>query len=225
MGDARLVDNQKVLIHYGFKNGLFNLKDDSNDVVFDLWDIDVGIEKTEGDPDFMDTFEEFFTIIYYSPIEITDPTAKAEIEKEIPHTKEGAMKLVAMWLKKRAENLTNSENYLKVIEMIKQKSGISDVEIKDYYDRAITAEIVKWGKKYFPNYTEADLRDKVFPKLIGYHKEPGEEKLGEAAEYIVKNYLTKSMSYNEIIINMIKDFKKRENDKTKSNLENLIEAV
>jgi len=179
-GDDGFLNANRVLSLYGFKGGNF---DPSEDMVYDIETATAGrTSDIEGNKYLIDTQEEFLTAAYYCPVEIVDATAKIEIEKELPHTKQGAIKLVAMWLKKRAENLDNSANYLKIIDMIKEKSGLTYEDAKAYYDRAITVEILKWGKKYFPNYSEQQLEKTVLPKLIAYYQNPAEPNLIEAVK-------------------------------------------
>jgi len=95
----------------------------------------------------IDTPEEFLTATYFSPIKI-DRTKETQINMILPRNKEGALKLCAMWLKKRAENLIDihdkkpevkdyTQNYSEVIEKIIRKTGISNSDVNIFFAKAI----------------------------------------------------------------------------------------
>ena len=93
-------DTTNVLTYYGFKNGNFSVKNDHVQMLNITDENNMGnIEKSSA----LDTAEEFLTAAYFTPVDIK-PSAKARIEKHLPKTKEGVLKLCNLWKLKMAEN-------------------------------------------------------------------------------------------------------------------------
>jgi len=170
--DVRLLDVNRILKSYGFKGGEISFASNSPVHKLDfLSQMTYGaIEETGA----IDTAEEFITAVYYSPIELS-ASAKKSILAELPEGKTGALRLAAMWLKKRAEE--DGTGYIKAIEIIKEKSGITESEINTFFAAAIEKEVMKQGKVYLGKYYSGDkLKDAVRP-LVEYYINPTKENL------------------------------------------------
>lgn len=148
----------------------------------------------DGASGFIDTPEEFITAAYFSPvqIQITDASAAAAIEAELPHTDQtlAGKKLAAMWLKKRAERTESAESYLKAIEMIKAKTCITDAEITAYYTEAIALEIANIAREEFkalvgklPVAITDRISAELIKPLINYYQNPSQENYDKLARH------------------------------------------
>ena len=164
----------------------------------------------------IDTPEEFLTATYFSPIKI-DRTKETQINMILPRNKEGALKLCAMWLKKRAENLSKvysgktdekdySTNYLQVVSKIMDKANISKSEVADYFAKAIESEIIKYGKEHLGKwYSESELRLSILKPLIEYYKDPSKSNLDKAVAMgrKITNYdALRGLGYKKVIYAM-----------------------
>jgi len=102
-----------------------------------------------------------------------------------------------MWLKKWAESTENAASYQKAIDIIKQKSGLNDTEIRDYYAGAIEKEILKYGKQRLGKfYSKAELKSFLQP-LINYYINPTDANLQIAAN---ARKQCKSPSYYSLVV-------------------------
>jgi len=88
----------------------------------------------------------------------------------------------ALLFKGRAENSADIAGYDTTLAELLTAAGLTYEDAKAYYDKALTVEILKWGKKYFPNYSEQQLEKTVLPKLIAYYQNPAEPNLIEAVK-------------------------------------------
>jgi len=141
-------------------------------------DVDIGdntgIASAEGEDSIIDTQEEFITAAYYN-IKILPANAQKVISAELPKGKTGALRVAAMWMKKRAEEFDSG--YIKAIEIIKEKSGITESEINTFFAAAIEKEVMKQGKVYLGKYYSGEkLKDAVRP-LVEYYINPTKENL------------------------------------------------
>jgi len=176
MSDVRLMDVNKILKSYGFKGGVYNSGDTVN-CRFNLLTQAAYGKIEEGAS--IDTAEEFITAVYYSPIELS-ASAKKSILAELPEDKTGALRVAAMWMKKRAEEFDSG--YIKAIEIIKEKSGITESEINTFFAAAIEKEVMKQGKVYLGKYYSGEkLKDAVRP-LVEYYINPTKENLEKLAD-------------------------------------------
>lgn len=220
----KMIDVKKVLTAYGFKNGNFNA---DADIVFEIpASKAIQYGKIEGDIDLLDTGLEFLTATYFSPIEIKDVSAKKIINAEMSTTTEAgriltAKKLCAMWYKKRAINqgdvlceIRNTtdyeENYLNVINDIKEVAGISDDnEIYDYYCTAIENTILVAGKKHLGGlFSEKQIKEALIKPLIKYFKDPTKENLTDIVSigvFLVKKYPSKYYAAYIDVLSQIDD--------------------
>jgi hypothetical protein len=168
----RLPDKAWILNVLGFPNGVF---DKNEDLVSSLsFACDMAFLAVDGNREVLDTEEEFITANYYSPPESTSEEIKEKLDKELPPNEEGALRLIAMWMKKKVEDRNNSENYNKVIGAIKARASLNKEEtVKDYYGKAITKEINKFGKIVFgAKYTEKELTETILKTVIKYYMLP-----------------------------------------------------
>ncbi|MBN1523851.1 MAG: hypothetical protein JW904_05170 [Spirochaetales bacterium] len=151
MTEITMLRVNSIIEKYGcVEKGVYNRK---ADVV-----VDVEFEDTEkvyaieGDEKVLDTPEEFVTAAWFAKVTIKDVKAAEEISKELPQGKEGALKLCAMWTKKWTEahfiefkseeaRKAQKESYLKIIDTIAKKNGISPAEINKYFAEAMKGEI------------------------------------------------------------------------------------
>lgn len=197
--ETRLVNVSNVLSYYGFKGGKFSISGDS--VVDKLPAVDqIKFGKIEG-VKCIDTPEEFITAAYYSQIEVPK-SARTKIEKELPRSKEGALRLASMWMKKAAIFPENAAAYSKAIEIIKQKSNVTDTEIRAYYAAAIEKEVLLLGKKYLGKWykTEEERRALLQP-IIDYMLHPTNDGLRKinAFHRSLTNDRNKYFGYTKII--------------------------
>lgn len=195
-----------VLNYYGFNGGKFN---SSVKIVKDLdFSDDLATGEIEGNKSIIDTPEEFITAAYYTPVQITK-VAQSKIEKELPHTKDGALQLASMWMKKWAIYPENGASYQKAIDLIKQKSGVNDAEIRDYYAASAEKEIMKIGKKHLGKfYSDAELKNSVLKPIIDYMLNPtvdGLKRINKFHDSLVDNRLVFS-AYGKVIDEIDTDF-------------------
>ncbi len=187
MTEVRLMNVNSLLKYYGFKNAEFTPGAKENRVVLASIATFGKIEKNAS----IDTPEEFITAAYYSPIQISK-SAQSKIEKELPHSKDGALSLASMWMKKAAIYPENASSYRKVIELIKQKSNVSDAEISQFYSAAVEKEVMRLGKKHLGKfYSDAELKNTVLKPIVDYMVNPSPKGLTN-----IRNF-QKSLADNE----------------------------
>lgn len=212
--EPRLMNISNVLSYYGFNGGKFN---SAVKIVKDLdFTDELATGEIEGNRSIIDTPEEFITAAYYTPVQITN-VAKAKIEKELPHTKQGALELASMWMKKWAISPENGASYQKAIDIIKQKSNITDAEIREYYATAVEKEVMKLGEKHLSKYySETELRNTILKPIIDYMLNPTTEGLKKIKEIkeIRSLLLDKKdifYAYGSVMDDLDPEFKKRVN--------------
>ncbi len=136
----RLADINKILTAYRcLEKGKYRLGAPVVTKV-SLGDYSDGISQIEGKKDLLDTPEEFITAAYYSDLDVINEV-KDVIRKELPPGKIGALRLGSMWLRKCAEERGNCEKYGVAIDIIKERSEISEQAIHDYFSKAMENEI------------------------------------------------------------------------------------
>lgn len=131
----KLIDKQKALKACGFTEGIFSRK---NKILNDLDDTikkEIGI--IEGNKQ-INTVEELLTAVHYSDFVPKDEKYRSVFFKEMSSGTETALKLGAMWLKKRVDT---AQYYQNALDYICTKSKVTESEIFKYYQEAITAEI------------------------------------------------------------------------------------
>ena len=230
-----IVNTKNLISYYGFANSQYT---SISPIVTKIPKITRReFSGIEGESLLLDTPEEFITAAYFSPVQIqvTDVSLKASIEADLPHgpdskpTKEAGLKLATMWLKKRAENLayTKTEggfgssdspnynnSYMHAIDIIKEKTGVTDQEIQNFYAKAIEDEILRIAKlpvlfdssvqtvyinKPLSTYfTDEQLRKTILRPLIKYYTNPTQENdntIIAVAYYLQNKEVTESKGF------------------------------
>jgi hypothetical protein len=81
-----------------------------------------------------------------------------------------------MWLKKSAEERENHEKYTTAINIIKEKSGISDREINSYFNKAIENEINKIADENLgAQYPQKFIYAEIAAPVVNYYREPSKK--------------------------------------------------
>lgn len=147
-------NKRRLLEAYGFEGGMFDPKDGR------LINISVNLPEIaaiEDDEYMIDTAEEFITAAYLNPetMVLTNmggrsvEEAMQTIEEEFPRTKEGALKLCAVWYGKLVENSSLTQHYMDAIEKIVKQTPISSIdEARAYYDKKMLEAIGDLGTAY-----------------------------------------------------------------------------
>lgn len=135
-----------------------------------------------GNKESVDTFIEYtLAVYYYPPITITDISAKAKQEAELPHdnVKIAECKLGAMLLKARVEDAIDIEGYRKGIDYILENKNVTEIEITAYYNEAIVNDISLAAKEEFkalvgklPIGISDAMRAALIKPLITYYQDP-----------------------------------------------------
>jgi len=195
---ATMINTNQVLTNYGFKDGSYDYTSSLISRIHPLQRIQVG--KIE-DSSLLDTPEEFLTATYFSPIKITNVSAKKKIASEMPHNKEGVLKLTAMWLRKGIEKKANIKAYTNAINLIKTKAkkkysiNVTNREIYAFYNNAIEKKIITTATKYFRKTAYAS-KSKVIATtkpLIAYYQNPTTANFDKIVrKYAALGYITSS---------------------------------
>lgn len=167
----KFIDRNKVFMQLGFERGKF----DKNNAMVQMLSnqCDMSFLSIEGSKYLADTEEEFLTANFFYPLVIDDAKKKYQLDKEIPRNIEGSLKLGAMWMKKKAEYVNRTESYMIALNLIQQKSGISEQQIKDYYSKAMEKELLKLGNNYLGfRYTEKELMTNILKPTYNYYMHP-----------------------------------------------------
>jgi hypothetical protein len=193
-----LVNQVSILKSYGFTAGYFIPRNPLT------MHVDPGVELEFGRieaEETIDTAEEFITAGWFHPF-TRCPGDTGGIERELPHTRDGAMKLCAMWMKKRAENrglaLIGEKrrdyytNYSDVIDKIINSRGLQRGAAEEYYKIAITDRILRFGDRELGYAFSMDtLERSVLKPLIEYYLNPRREafdKIVGARVYFARHY-------------------------------------
>lgn len=173
--EERLADMNKILTAYGcVKNGKFIFGAYVVTKVSLVGNID-DISQIEGMKDLLDTPEEFITASYYSHANVIKEVHEI-LQKELPPGKIGGLRLASMWLKKSAEERENHEKYTTAINIIKEKSGISDREINSYFNKAIENEINKIADENLgAQYPQKFIYAEIAAPVVNYYREPSKK--------------------------------------------------
>jgi len=153
----------------------------------------------------IDTAEEFITAGWFYPFTLKSADRNG-LERELPHTKSGALKLCAMWMKKRAENKGMVEigekrrdytsNYNEVTEKIMRVYGLSHGAVDEYYKIAVKDSILKSGNRDLGYAFSSDtLERSVLKPVIDYYLNPGRENFNKVVS--ARIYFTKQYFQNE----------------------------
>lgn len=131
-----------------------------------------GISQIKGMKNLLDTPEEFITAAYYSYMDVMNEM-KVVIQKELPPGRTGALRVASMWLKKCAENRGSCEKYGAAIDLIKEKSAVSEQSIHDYFGKAIENEVRKLAAAQCPaGMTQKGVYDEICRPIIAYYNLP-----------------------------------------------------
>lgn len=194
-----LLNQISILKSYGFSAGYYIPENPLTSKVDPYVELEFGrIEAEEN----IDTAEEFITAGWFHPF-TPRPDDMTLIEREIPHTRNGALKLCAMWMKKRAENKglfivgeklrDYSPNYTNVIEKIVSAYGLRRGAAEEYYRIAITDRILmSGGRELGYAFSRDTLEQSVLKPVIDYYIDPRRENFDRivgANVYFMKQYM------------------------------------
>jgi len=171
----RLADINLILTAYGcIKNGKYDYGAYVVTKVSLLGNID-DISQIEGMRDLLDTQEEFITASYYSHANVIEEVREI-LETELPPGKIGGLRLASMWMKKSAEDRNNQGKYKTAITIIKERSKLSDSEIKNYFDKAIEHEGNRIAEGNLgARYPQKSIHDELTAPIVIYYREPNKK--------------------------------------------------
>lgn len=205
----RLPDINKILTAYKcLDNNKFNYGAYVVTKVSLLGDPD-DISSIEGIKDLLDTQEEFITASFYYKMPVISEVSEI-IEKELPQGKTGALRLASLWLKKSAEDRDNYGKYKIAINIIKNKSKLSDGEIKNYFNKAIENEIQKITTENLgAQYTQKIIYNEIITPVSMYYTEPSkrnEENLINAGVKLFNENRSKANGFVNTLIKLNNKF-------------------
>ncbi|NPV02766.1 MAG: hypothetical protein HPY53_15440 [Brevinematales bacterium] len=194
-----LINQVFILKTYGFTAGYYTPENPLTSKVDPRIEIEFG--KIEAETN-IDTAEEFITAGWFHPFTLNSVNMSG-LERELPHTEYGALKLCAMWMKKRAENKgmveigeklrDYSSGYSEVIEKIMHPYGLSHGTVDDYYRIAVRDSILKSGHRDLGYAFSSDILERsVLMPVIDYYMNPQREnfdRIVRANVYFLKQYI------------------------------------
>lgn len=132
----------------------------------------------------VDTIRELVTLDYISPVKISiSQAARNVISKEIPSGSEGAKRVGSLWMRRIAEDPSNSGKYTRAIRDICETSGVSYTDIRSYYAIAMEKLVFATGKKHLRGlYSNAELKNGILRPIINYYLNPTEANFNKVAE-------------------------------------------
>ncbi|OHD65545.1 MAG: hypothetical protein A2176_03050 [Spirochaetes bacterium RBG_13_51_14] len=200
----RLPDINKVLAAYGcIENGKYNYGAYVVTKASLLGDPD-NISHIEGMKDLLDTPEEFITASYYRDLPVMSEM-RIIIDTELPRGKIGALRLASMWLKKCAEDRDNYGKYMVAVNIIKEKSELSDKEFRSYFNKAIENKIHRIAMDNLGSlFPQKNIYNEIIVPVIAYYTIPNIENENNLVNAGVKLFNENKLKGDGFINTLIK---------------------
>jgi hypothetical protein len=130
--DYWFINISNVLKSYGFTDGVLDTNYNYVKVVNDAVISAYGINEAKI---VLNTPEEFISAAYFFPIIIQRLNQK-QSELELPHNKDGQLRLLSLWVNKRQNN-PGVKAYVDSVTLLNCQFNFKESEIMDYYSNII----------------------------------------------------------------------------------------